>query len=143
MYKITLKRFNSFLFRIVTCICWKRFDRQTLMAVTLDTQQAICQIITAVDILRGPTSRTQYNYFQGIHQKEMNHSNSTQHICCGYLLESPRRGDSNKYPQHMFLGVNMERSSFLSFIILVHVGFRYSGKFVLNGRILGGQMLSL
>ena len=28
-----------------------------------------------------------------------------RHICCGYLLESPRRGDSNKYPQHMFLGV--------------------------------------
>ena len=27
-------------------------------------------------------------------------------MCCGYLLESPRRGDSNKYPQHMFLGVN-------------------------------------
>ena len=24
---------------------------------------------------------------------------------CGYLLESPRRGDSNNYPQHMFLGV--------------------------------------
>ena len=28
-----------------------------------------------------------------------------RNLCCGYLLESPRRGDSNKYPQHMFLGV--------------------------------------
>ena len=28
-----------------------------------------------------------------------------RYICCGYLLESPRCGDSNKYPQHMFLGV--------------------------------------
>ena len=28
-----------------------------------------------------------------------------KNICCGYLLESPPRGDSNKYPQHMFLGV--------------------------------------
>ena len=28
-----------------------------------------------------------------------------RNICCGYLLESPQRGDSNKYPQHMFLGV--------------------------------------
>ena len=28
-----------------------------------------------------------------------------RNIRCGYLLESPRRGDSNKYPQHMFLGV--------------------------------------
>ena len=27
-------------------------------------------------------------------------------ICCGYLLESPHRGDSNKYPQHMLLGVS-------------------------------------
>ena len=23
-------------------------------------------------------------------------------ICFGYLLESPQRGDSNKYPKHMF-----------------------------------------
>ena len=28
-----------------------------------------------------------------------------RNICCGYLLESSRRGDSKKYPQHMFLGV--------------------------------------
>ena len=28
-----------------------------------------------------------------------------RNIYCGYLLESPRRGDSNKYPQHMLLGV--------------------------------------
>ena len=26
-------------------------------------------------------------------------------IYCGYLLESPQRGDPNKYPPHMFLGV--------------------------------------
>ena len=25
-----------------------------------------------------------------------------RNICCGYLLESPRRGDSNKCPRHMF-----------------------------------------
>ena len=24
-------------------------------------------------------------------------------ICCGCLLESPHRGDSNRYPQHMIL----------------------------------------
>ena len=28
-----------------------------------------------------------------------------QEKCCGYLLESPHWGDSNKYHQHMFLGV--------------------------------------
>ena len=26
-----------------------------------------------------------------------------KNIRCGYSLESPRRGDSNEYPQHMFL----------------------------------------
>ena len=31
--------------------------------------------------------------------------NTSRNICCGYLLESPRWGDSNKYPQHTFLGV--------------------------------------
>ena len=28
---------------------------------------------------------------------------SSENICFGYLLESPHRGDSNKYPKHMFL----------------------------------------
>ena len=28
-----------------------------------------------------------------------------RNICCEYLLKSPRRGDSNKYPQHVILGV--------------------------------------
>ena len=23
-----------------------------------------------------------------------------KNICCGYTLETPRRGDSNEYPQH-------------------------------------------
>ena len=26
-------------------------------------------------------------------------------MCCGNILESPQRGDSNQYPHHMFLGV--------------------------------------
>ena len=33
-------------------------------------------------------------------------------ICCGYLLESPPRGDSNRSPQHMIYG---DISIFLSF----------------------------
>ena len=28
-----------------------------------------------------------------------------RNICCGYFLESPKRGDSNKYPKHMFLEI--------------------------------------
>ena len=31
---------------------------------------------------------------------------SAQNIDCGYLLEPPRRGGSNKYPQSMFLSRN-------------------------------------
>ena len=31
---------------------------------------------------------------------------SAQNIDCGYSLEPPRRGDSNVYPQSMFLSRN-------------------------------------
>ena len=31
---------------------------------------------------------------------------SAQNIDCGYLLEPPRRGGSNEYPQSMSLGIN-------------------------------------
>ena len=31
---------------------------------------------------------------------------STKNIDCGYLLEPPRRGGSNEYPQSMFLSIN-------------------------------------
>ena len=31
---------------------------------------------------------------------------SAQNIDCGYLLEPPPRGDSNEYPQSMFLSTN-------------------------------------
>ena len=33
---------------------------------------------------------------------------SAQNIDCGYSLEPPRRGGSNKYPQSMFLSRNMK-----------------------------------
>ena len=34
---------------------------------------------------------------------------SGQNIDCGYLLELPRRGGSNEYPQSMFLGRNKKK----------------------------------
>ena len=34
---------------------------------------------------------------------------SAQNINCGYSLEPPRRGGSNKYPQSMFLSRNKEK----------------------------------
>ena len=35
---------------------------------------------------------------------------SAQNIECGYLLELPRRGSSNKYPQFMFLSRNKKNN---------------------------------
>ena len=37
-----------------------------------------------------------------------------QRTCFGYLLESPQRGDSNKYPKHMLLEVLMKYSCIIS-----------------------------
>ena len=35
---------------------------------------------------------------------------SAQNLDCGYLLELPRRGSSNKYPQSMFLSKNKKNN---------------------------------
>ena len=35
---------------------------------------------------------------------------SAQNIDCGYLLEPPRRGGSNEYPQSMFLNRNKKNN---------------------------------
>ena len=37
---------------------------------------------------------------------------STKHICCGYSLEAPHRGASNKYPQHKFSWRKKNTSSY-------------------------------
>ena len=38
---------------------------------------------------------------------------SAQNIYCGYLLEPPRRGGSNEYPQFMFLSRNKKINVYL------------------------------
>ena len=47
-------------------------------------------------------------------------------ICFGYLLESPRRGDSNKYPKHMLFEIlkNIAPAKFLNSCHLLSEGFR-------------------
>ena len=40
---------------------------------------------------------------------------SAQNIDCGYSLEPPRQGGSNKYPQSMFLSKNKENNVYPSF----------------------------
>ena len=37
---------------------------------------------------------------------------SAQNIDCGYLLEPPRRGGSNEYPQSMFLSRNKKNNEY-------------------------------
>ena len=49
---------------------------------------------------------------------------SAENIDCGYSLEPPRRGDSNEYPQSMFLSRNMKKISELfiwkfSFLVVI------------------------
>ena len=56
--------------------------------------------------------------------------NTPRDICCEYLLESPYRGDSNKYPQHMFLEVNKKKKRPLLPSIVFYVGILYNAKFV-------------
>ena len=46
-----------------------------------------------------------------ISDKNLNISHTSgQNIDCGYSLEQPRRGGSNKYPQSMFLGRNKKNN---------------------------------
>ena len=37
---------------------------------------------------------------------------SAQNIDCGYLLEPPRRGGSNEYPQSMYLSRNKKNTEY-------------------------------
>ena len=47
---------------------------------------------------------------------------SAQNIDCGYLLEPPRRGGSNKYPQSMFWAEMWKISQFFIWKFLVFGG---------------------
>ena len=51
---------------------------------------------------------------------------SAQNLVCGYLLESTRRGDSNKYQQSMFLSKNKKINVYLCKLqfYCVKVGFK-------------------
>ena len=48
-----------------------------------------------------------------------------QNIDCGYMLEPPRRGGSNEYPQHMFWSKNKKnRYTPANLFYYIKVGFR-------------------
>ena len=45
---------------------------------------------------------------------------SSSNICFGYLLESPQRGDSNKYPKHMFYEeIRIKQGLFIRIILSI------------------------
>ena len=52
--------------------------------------------------------------------------NSAINIDCGYLLEPPRRGGSNEYPQYMFLSRNKKTNvyPFKPQFYCIKVGFK-------------------
>ena len=63
---------------------------------------------------------------------------SSSNICFGYVLESPQRGDSNKYPKHMFYEeIRIKRGFFyLSFCPLKNL---YNSKFIIMATSLGAN----
>ena len=61
---------------------------------------------------------------------------SSSNICFGYLLESPQRGDSNKYPKHMFYE-EIRIKQGLSNILVCPLRILYNSKFMMMAIFLG------
>ena len=61
---------------------------------------------------------------------------TSSNICYGYLLESPHRGDSNKYPKHMF-HEEIRIKQGLSYISFCPLRILYNSKFIRMATALG------
>ena len=61
---------------------------------------------------------------------------SSSNICFVYLLESPQRGDSNKYPKHMLLE-EIRIKQGLSYILFCPLSILYNSKFNRMATFLG------
>ena len=55
---------------------------------------------------------------------------SSSNICFAYLLELPLRGNSNKYPKHMFYE-EIRRKQGLSYISFCPLRILYNSKFIM------------
>ena len=63
---------------------------------------------------------------------------SSSDICFGYLLESPQRGNSNKYPKHtstFYEEIRMKQG--LSYISFCPLRILYNSKFIIMATSLG------
>ena len=61
---------------------------------------------------------------------------SSSDIYFGYLLEWPQRGDSNKYPKHMFCEPIRIKQG-LSYIVFCPLRILYNSKFIIMATFLG------
>ena len=61
---------------------------------------------------------------------------SSSNICFGYLLELPQRGNSNKYPKHMFYE-EIRIKQGLSYISFCPLRILYISKFIIMATFLG------
>ena len=55
-----------------------------------------------------------------------------KNICCGYLLEAPRRDTSNEYPQHMFLSRNKKNIMWIPHLICSYAKQIFVAMFLVN-----------
>ena len=67
---------------------------------------------------------------------------SSSNICFGYLLESPQRGDSNKYPKHMFYEEARMKPG-LSYISFCPLRILYNSKFIIMATVLGTNAVNV
>ena len=52
---------------------------------------------------------------------------SAQNIDCGYSLEPPQRGSSNKYPKSMFLSRNKKNNVYPSKLLFYYIKVGFKG----------------
>ena len=63
--------------------------------------------------------------------------NSSSNIYFEYLLESPQRGDSNKYPKHMFYEEIRIKQGFFFYLSFCPLKILYNSKFIIMVTSLG------
>ena len=87
--------------------CSQNILRLFIQSVTAFCKRSKCiqrnLVITTACVPQDSAVKKNPNMYQ--YDKPFFPSFAPRSICCRYLLESPHRGNSNKYPQHMYLGV--------------------------------------
>ena len=114
----TGKRVSHFMQNVSICI-----KCQILFSEKIAKIASICALLNLPQMLHmlniDITKTRLFKYIENFTSKNRNFSVkktpdifhiSAQNINCGYLLEPPRRGGSNEYPQSMFLSRNKKNN---------------------------------